>query len=185
MYHKDNLEAEREDLQGAEKDLNDKANEIRVESEKIINPSDEVTEQWSKNDLLNEKDVFEKNKASQISRLETQLKTLNDKLEKEALTNSQKKEVETQISSVEEALEKTKESAFDDSKKKSYAESRFDRINTIARIRGVVKQLKFLNDMLSLIPESNTTGKEFIQKQVDATKKLLNDVLKGNMLHGK
>jgi hypothetical protein len=93
--------------------------------------------------------------------------------------------VEDQISSAEESLKEVEESKFDDSKNIPYSQARFDRINTIARISGVVRQLKFLNTILSAIGEDNTSGKEYVQKQIEATKKLLNSYLTGNMLNGK
>ena len=185
MYHKDNLETERENRLGAITDLNNKANEIKAESQKVVNPSDKIAEQWSTNDLLNDKSVFEQRKAAQTQTLEKHIETLKNKLEKEALTRDEKAEVEQQIQTAEKTLEKTKESKFDESKKKSYAEARFDRINTIARILGVTKQLDFLNTMLAAMPESNVSGRDFVQKQITDTKKLLNDILNGNKLRGK
>jgi hypothetical protein len=164
MYHKDNLETEGENLRSANVDLDTKANEIKAASEKIANPSDVIAEEWSKNDVESERRSFENNKASQIKRLQDHLKTLKDKLEKEALTNSQKAEVENQIASTEESLKKAEEAKFDESKKISYAQARFDRINTIARIRGMMKQLNFLNSIFSAMGDDNTTGKEFVQE---------------------
>jgi len=64
MYHKDNLDAEGENLRNANRDLDLKANEIKSESEKIANPSDTITEKWSKNDVESEKRSFENNKSS-------------------------------------------------------------------------------------------------------------------------
>lgn len=185
MYHKDNLETERENLQGAIRDLDTKAKEIRLESDKIANPSDVIFEEWTKNDIENERIYFENNKSEQVRRLKTNIKALNDRLEKEALTNSQKAEIQEEIASEEEALKKAEESKFDTSKKLSYAQSRFDRINTVARIQGVVRQLNFLNTMLSTIGDGNVTGKVFIKSQIDATAELLNSYLKGNKLGGK
>ncbi|MEE3413790.1 MAG: hypothetical protein VZR53_00275 [Prevotella sp.] len=94
MYHKDNLDTERENLNDSSVQLNAKANEIRNESAKIENPSDSIFEEWQKNDTDNRKTQFESNKSAQIKRLQDHLKTLNDKLEKNPLTNSQKAEVE-------------------------------------------------------------------------------------------
>ena len=185
MYHKDNLETERENGLDAITDLNNKANEIKAESQKVVNPSDKIAEQWSTNDLLNDKSVFEQRKTAQTQTLEKHIETLKNKLEKEALTRDEKAEVEQQIETAEKTLEKTKESKFDESKKKSYAEARFDRINTIARILGVTKQLDFLNTILAAMPESNVSGRDFIQKQITDTKKLLNNILDGNKLRGK
>ena len=183
MYHEDNLNVERENLQGATRDLDAKANEIRLESSKIVNPSDIIAEEWSKNDTENGRIHFENNKAAQIAKLQSHLKTLNDRLEKEALTNSQRAEIQEEVASVSETLKRAEESKFDDSKKVEYSQSRFDRINTIARIRGGVKQLNFLNAMLSAIADDNINGKQFIQKQIDATKKLLNTWLSGQKLN--
>jgi hypothetical protein len=59
MYHKDMLAAERENLQGAGRDLDAKANEIRVASENIVNPSDTISEQWAKDDKENDRHRFE------------------------------------------------------------------------------------------------------------------------------
>jgi chromosome segregation ATPase len=185
MYHKDNLETERENLQGARTDLDAKANEIMAASEKIANPSDAIMADWVRNDTENNKRVFDNNKVEKIKSLQSRLKTLNDRLEKEALTNSQKEEVQDEITSVEEALENTKAEEFDASEKISYAQARFDRINTIARIQGTVRQLNFLNGILSAMSDDNITGREFVQKQIDATKKLLNGYLTGNQLRGK
>ena len=185
MYHKDNLDTEGENLRNATNDLDAKANEIKAESEKIANPSDEITKKWLKNDRENDKLRFENNKTNQIKKLQDHLRTLNDKLEKEALTNSQKAEIQEQISSVEESLQKAEESKFNESEEVSYAQARFDRINTLARIRGGIKQLNFLNTILSAIDEDNITGKNFVQKQIDATKKLLNTWLTGNKIEGR
>lgn len=185
MYHKDMLAAERENLQGAGRDLDAKANEIKAASENIVNPSDAIFEQWTKNDKENDKRRFETQRSEQIEKLQRHIKALNDKLEKEALTGVQKKNVEDQISSAQESLKEVEESKFDDSKSISYSQARFDRINTIARISGVVKQLRFLDTILSAIGEDNVSGKEYVQKQIEATKKLLNSYLTGNMLNGK
>jgi hypothetical protein len=82
-------------------------------------------------------------------------------------------------------LKKVEESKFDDSEKVSYAQARFDRINTLARIVGGVNQISSLNAILSAIGEENESGKKFIQEQINAAKKLLNSWLTGNMLSGK
>jgi hypothetical protein len=82
-------------------------------------------------------------------------------------------------------LKKVEESKFDDSEKVSYAQARFDRINTLARIVGGVNQISSLNAILSAIGEENESGKKFIQEQINAAKKLLNSWLTGNMLNGK
>jgi len=42
MYHKDNLDVERENLQSAARDLDAKANDIKAESHKIANPSETI-----------------------------------------------------------------------------------------------------------------------------------------------
>ena len=39
--------------------------------------------------------------------------------------------------------------------------------------------------MLAAMPESNVSGRDFVQKQITDTKKLLNDILNGNKLRGK
>ena len=184
MYHKDNLDTEGENLRNATADLDAKANEIKIGSEKIANPSDVIAEKWAKNDTENNRRLFENNKESQVKKLKDHLKTLNDKLEKEALTNDQKAETQKEISQVEESLKRAEESKFNESEKIDYAQARFDRINTLARIRGGIKQLNFLNTMLSAMSDDNITGKDFIQKQINATKKLLNTWLSGNMLGG-
>jgi hypothetical protein len=46
MYHKDNLDTERENLDNSSVQLNAKANEIRTESAKLENPSDSIFEEW-------------------------------------------------------------------------------------------------------------------------------------------
>lgn len=182
MYHKDNLETERENLHGAARDLDAKANEIKAASEKIENPSETIAEKWSNDDVENNRRYFENQKAEQYKRLQDHLKTLKDKLEKEALTNSQRAEVEQQIASVEEALKKVEESEFKGADKIEYAQARFDRINTVARIRGGVAQLNFLNAILSSMGDENVKGKQFVQEQINATKTLLNSWLTGNKL---
>ena len=184
MYHIDNLETERENLQGASRDLDAKANEIKAASENIANPSDEIARQWSENDIENNRRYFETQKSEQIKKLQDHLKTLNDKLEDEALTNSQRAEIEEQVSKTEEQLKRAEQSEFDDSKKIDYAQARFDRINTVARILSGVEQLNFLNSILSAIPDDNVRGIQFVQEQIDATKKLLNSWLTGNILNG-
>ena len=103
-------------------------------------------------------------------------------MEKEALTNSQKAEVQKEISQAEEQLKKAEESTFNESEPAEYAQARFDRINTIARIRGGVKQLNFLNAVLAAMGEDNIVGKQFVQEQINAAKKLLNSWLVGNKL---
>lgn len=182
MYHKDNMQTERENLQNATRDLDAKANEIKGESQKIENPSETIAAEWAKNDTENNRLIFETNKSEQIKRIKDHLKTLNDKLEKEPLTNSQKAEVQKEISQAEEQLKKAEESTFRESEPAEYAQARFDRINTIARIRGNVKQLNFLNAVLAAMGEDNLAGKQFIQEQINATKKLLNSRLVGNKL---
>lgn len=209
MYHKDNLETERENLQEAKKDLDTKANEVRTASQQIVNPSESVTEQWAKNDTENNRRHFENSKQDQIQKLQDHLNTLQDKLEKEALTNSQKAEVEEEITSTQESLKKVEEAEFKEPENLEYSQLRFDRINTIARMLGGVRQLRFLDSILQTMKSGrqavinqengmqgetqpveqteteNTEGGRFIQKQVDATKKLLNSWLTGNMLKGK
>lgn len=184
MYHLDNIEAESEVQRNAEIALNAKANEVFAESGKIVNPSDETAEKWSKNDIDNSRRHFETSKDAQVKRLQAHLQQLNDKLEKQPLNNNQRANLEKEISSVEESLKKAQDAKFDDSKKISYAQGRFDRINTLARIRGAVKQLSFLQGILSSMGEENTKGKEYVQKQIDSTKKLLNSWLVGNKLKG-
>ena len=185
MYHKDNLDTERENLNDSSTQLNNKANEIKAASEKIANPSDEILESWQNNDTNNRRIQFENNKTAQIKRLQDHLNSLKDKLEKNPLTNSQKADIQKQIESTEKSLKVAEDSEFDDSEKIGYAQARFDRINTLARIRGGVNQLNFLNAMLSSIGEENESGKKFIQEQINSTKKLLNSWLTGNMLNGK
>ena len=185
MYHKDNLEAERENKRGAYNDLTAKANEIEAAGHKIANPSDEISEKWVKDDLLSESRAFESEKNTRINKLQNDLKTLKDKLEKKALTRSQKAETQAQIDNIEEQIKKEEESKFDDSKKISYAQSRFDRINVLASIRGTMKQLQFLNTMLQSMGDSNISGKRFFEGQIKETKKLLNSQLAGNKLRGR
>jgi Rod binding domain-containing protein len=55
----------------------------------------------------------------------------------------------------------------------------------VANIKGTVKQLQFLNEMLRSMDDSNTSGKKFIEAQIKATKDLLNKQLAGNMLRGR
>jgi hypothetical protein len=69
MYHKDNLDTERENLNDSSTQLNNKANEIKAASEKIANPSDEILESWQNNDTNNRRIQFENNKTAQIKRL--------------------------------------------------------------------------------------------------------------------
>lgn len=185
MYHIDNLNAQRENLQGAKRDLDTEANNVRVQSENIINPSDEVAEEWSKNDVENNKRQFETNKEQQTKRLQDHINALKDKLEKNPLDNSQKAEIQKQISDAEESLKRVEQATFNDSEKVSYAQARFDRINVVARIKGGIRQLKFLETLLSSISDENTNGKQFVQEQIKATKKLLNSWLTGNQLRGK
>ena len=185
MYHKDNLEAERENQNDAANKLNEIATQINQESHQIFNPADDIADKWSKNDIENERNTFENKKNDQIKTLQDHLKSLKEKLEKQALNKSQRAETEADIAATEESLKKVEESKFDESKVISYGQARFDRINTLARIRGAVKQLNFLNDILSTIDDENTSGKEFVQKQIDETKKLLNNWLKGCLLDGK
>lgn len=183
MYHKDNMQTERENLQDATVALDSKANEIKAQSEKIENPSESIAKEWSDNDIENNKRAFEINKSEQIKKLQDHLKTLNDRLGKESLTNSQKAEIQEEVSEVEESLKKAEESKFNGSEEQiEYSQARFDRINTIARIRGGIKQLNFLNAVLNAMGEDNVTGIQFVQKQIEATKKLLNSWLIGNKL---
>lgn len=185
MYHKDNLEHEGQNLNGAVRDLEAKINEVRTNSENIENPSTSIFEEWTKNDIESEKLRFVNDKVAQIARLEDDLKVLNDKLEKEALTKSQKAEIEDKIKAEEDALEKVKASTFDDSKTSTYAEARLSRIKHLARIKGTADQLKFLKTMLSSIGEGNVSGKVFVQAQIDTTAKLLDTYLNGNKLGDK
>ena len=185
MYHIDNLRTEREDMQQAKVDLDAEANKARTESWQIANPSDEIANEWSKNDIENNRRFFENRKSSQVKKLEDHIKSLNDKLKTEALTNSQKAEIQEEIKSTEESLKNAKEAKFDDSNPISYSQARFDRINTVARMLGAVRQLRFLNDMLTAIGEENTAGQDFIKSQINATKKLLNSWLTGNKLGDK
>jgi hypothetical protein len=94
MYHKDNLDTERENRQGAKADLDAKANEIEAAGHKIVNPSDEIAQEWSKNDIEAEKRFFESEKKTKIDKLNSDLKTLKETLETKALTRGQKAEVQ-------------------------------------------------------------------------------------------
>lgn len=185
MYHRDNLQTERDNLQSAVKDLNAKANKIKAESENIENPSETIANQWAKDDTDANRSIFESDKAEQIKKLQDRLQVLNDRLEKEALTNSQKAEINAQIGLIESQIQKKEESEFDESKTLTYADTRFGRINALARIGGAIKQLEFLDSILSAMGDSNVAGKKFVQGQIDATKKLLNGWLVGNKLADK
>lgn len=185
MYHKDNMDTERENLQGATTDLNTKANEILAKSQNIENPSQEILQQWRKNELEASRSMFDSNKSSQIEKLNATIKSLKDKLENEALTRSEKAQTQKQIDSNEKYLKEVEESEFKEPQSIEYAQARFDRIDILARIRGTIKQLNFLNAMQSSMGEENESGRKFIQGQIDATKKLLDGYLKGNVSEGK
>ena len=185
MYHKDNLETERENLQGATRDLNAEIDKTVARSRSIENFSNDVLEQWRKNDTDNNRRIFENDKTSQINKLEKHLQSLNDKLEKEALTKSEKAKVQEQITETEKSLNETKDAKFNESEVIEYSDARFGRINALARIRGTIKQLNSLEAILSSMGDENVEGRKFIQSQIDVAKKMLNDQLAGNMLDDK
>lgn len=184
MYHKDNVDTERDNLQDATQAVRTKVNDILAKSQSIENPSQEILEQWRKNDNENNRRIFESKKADRIEKVKHTIKQLNEKLKDSALTESEKADIQKKIEDNEKYLKEAEASEFKEESPIEYAQARLDRIDILARIRGTIKQLNFLNAILSSMGEENESGRKFVQSEVDATKKLLDGYLKGNMLEG-